>query len=340
MRRSDGDRHYAGMRAALTALAIALVATVAVAGIASARPRSATTITVRVAPEWRVPSALWIPMLVARARGYYRSAGIDVEIVLPSESASTTALLAAGAADLGFASTPELVYARRARRPVVAIANLTVHNNWAIFARSGTLIDLSALKGARIAVDSGVWTNVMLPYLLESAGLHERDVIRVSEPAGVVRPLLRKQVDLAADMTNFGVAEEQYRAGRPPTVVLGTSAGAPDVPAWAYLGSTSWLQRQPREAKAWLAATRAGARYARANPARAVAILERAYPQTRHAHRFNLLSWKATMPLLGAARESDEQWSQLTDAMVKTQQLDVALPAESYFTNRYLPSVR
>lgn len=327
------------MRSALAICLALLLAIAALAGSAAARP-GATRATLRIAPEWRVPDALWIPVLVARDRGFYRAVGLDVQVVLPSASSSTTALVGGGGAEVGFATTPELVYARRAGRPVVSIANLTAHNNWGIYALSGKTVDAPGLQGKRIAVDGGIWSTIMLPYVLESAGLELADVQQVPSPAGVIPALIDKRSELAADVTNFGGAEARYRTGRTPSFLPGTAAGAPDIPVWTYLANGTWLTRDPASAKAWLAATSAATRWAVAHPAQAVAILEAAYPGTRHLHRLNLLAWSATIPLLGPLRQHDEQWSELTAAMIKSQQLRRAQPPRSYFTNRYLPRVK
>ena len=313
-----------------------LLAIAALAGSADAQP-DATRATIRIAPEWNVPDALWIPFLVARERGLYRAARLDVRLVLPSASASTTVLVAAGSAEVGFATTPELVSARRAGKTVVSIANLTAHNNWGLYALSGTRVDATSLQGKRIAVDGGVWSTIMLPYLLESAGLKLAAVQQIASPAGVIPALIGKRADLAADVTNFGGAEARFRTGRTPVFLPGTSAGAPDIPIWTYIANGPWLRRDPASARAWLAATASATRWAIAHPARAVAILEATFPGTRHLHRFNLLSWSATIPLLGPLRQEDEQWSELTSAMIKSQQLSRAQPPESYYTNRYLP---
>ena len=323
------------MRSLATLCAAIMVAIAALAGSADARPGTTRSL-LRIAPEWNVPDTLWIPLLVARERGFYRAAGIDVRLVLPSTTSSTTELVAAGSADVGFATTPELVTARQLGKTVISIANLTAHNNWGIYALSGTTVDAPGLQGKRIAVDGGVWSTIMLPYVLESAGLELAAVQQVTTPAGVIPALIGKRADVAADVTNFGGAEARFRTGRTPTFLAGTAAGAPDIPIWTYVANGPWLTGHPAAARAWLAATAAATRWAVAHPAQAVAIFEAAYPGTRHLHRFNLLSWRATIPLLGPLRQNDEQWSELTAAMIKSQQLRRAQPAESYYTNRYL----
>ena len=323
------------MRSLAALPVVTLLAVAVLAGSADARP-AATRATIRVAPEWNVPDALWIPFLVARERGLYRAAGLDVRLVLPGASASTTALVAAGSAEVGFATTPELVSARGAGKTVLSIANLTAHNNWGLYALSGGTVDAAGLAGKRIAVDGGVWSTIMLPYVLESAGLKLAAVQQVASPAGAIPALIGKRADLAADVTNFGGAEARFRTGRKPVFLPGTSAGAPDIPIWTYVANGPWLTRDPLSARTWLAATAEATRWAIAHPARAVAILEGAFPGTRHLHRLNLLSWAATIPLLGPLRQEDEQWSELTSAMIKSQQLGRAQPPQSYYTNRFL----
>ena len=78
--------------------------------------------------DW-VPNTNHTGIYVARDQGYFREAGLDVEIIQPSEGGSAD-LIAAGKGDFGISYQEQVTYARTADDPlpVVAVAAIIQHN--------------------------------------------------------------------------------------------------------------------------------------------------------------------------------------------------------------------
>lgn len=95
---------------------------------------------VTVMLDW-TPNTNHAGIYLAQAEGWYREAGLDVEIVQPGESGSVQAL-GAGNADFAVSVQEEIVPARASGVPVVSIAAIIEHN-------TSSLISLSSEGIAR-----------------------------------------------------------------------------------------------------------------------------------------------------------------------------------------------
>lgn len=294
-----------------------------------------------VATEWPFPDPLWIPFLAAQEQGFYADAGLDVTIQPPPDNSTTMKMLSDGVAQVGLSAITDVVFARGEGLPVVSVANMTRSNNWGLFSLEGQPIDVSQLAGKKVGIYNDSWTAAMLPLILESGGLTMDDVQTVAATASVIPLLLRGRIDVATEVTNLGGVEITTSGGPEPQVLLAPEVGAPDTPVWVYVAGSDFAQENPEVVTAWLDATKRGAEWAAENPEDAVALFEEAYPDTASGHEYNLEAWNATVPLLTKDGEfftqTDEQWSEFTQALVDAGQLEAALTPGDYYTNDYLP---
>ena len=299
----------------------------------------ATAIT--IVTEWSYPDPLWIPFLVAEDQGFYMDAGLNVTIQAPPDNSTTMKMLASGDAQVGLSAITDVVFARAEGLPVVSVANMTVSNNWGLFALGDEPIDVGALAGTTIGIYDDSWTAAMLPLMLGSAGLTIDDVETVSATGSVIPLLLEGEIDVATEVTNLGGVEIVTSGGGDPQVLLAPEVGAPDTPVWVYVAASEWAADHADLVSGWLEATRQGAEWAIANPEGAVALFEEAYPEVASAHEYNLAAWEATVPLLSKDGEwftqTDAQWTEFAQALVDAGQLDEALAPAEYHTNGYLP---
>ena len=328
---------------ALAGLILAAVITAACAGSqtpGSQTPPPGQLTTVRMVTEWLVPDPLWVPFVTAVQKGYYKEAGLDVQIQLPPDNATTVKIVGTGKAEVGLSAITDVVFARKEGVPVISVANYSQTNNWGMFAQAGHPVDIGALKGKAVGVYNDSWTAAMLPVMLKSAGLTMDDVKQVAATSTTIVLLLKNKIDVATEVTNLGGVEYETSSGRKPEVLLAKDAGAPDTPIWVYISNQTWAQQNPDLVKKWLAATKKGTEYAIAHPEEAVGFFEKAYPDTASSHQYNLAAWEATIPLLqgqnGFFTQTDQQWTAFTQTLVAAQQLDKALPPSDYYTNAYI----
>jgi ABC-type nitrate/sulfonate/bicarbonate transport system substrate-binding protein len=261
--------------ARLLVLAIALlVAAVAAAcggssndssSSATSTDAAATPTKVRLVYFWPSIDFLSVPIVVAQQKGYFKDANLDVSLSLPPDSATATKVLGTGDADLGMVTTTDIAAAAQEDVPVMSIGNYTMSNNWGFFSKPGTPVSASTLKGKTISGFGDTWTNAMLPFVLEDAGLTESDVkiVTVTNDAPL---LLNGKVDLATNTTNYLIPAVEDATGETPGLLLATDAGAPNVPIWVYAGNHDWLVENPEAAKAFMGAIAQATEWAIANP--------------------------------------------------------------------------
>ena len=90
----------------------------------SAQPK-----TIRVVFDWPGIDFEAVPLTVGNARGFYKKAGLNVQIVIPPSTSTTVKMIAAGKGDIGFDTTTDVVFAQAAGIDVKSIANYSQDNN-------------------------------------------------------------------------------------------------------------------------------------------------------------------------------------------------------------------
>jgi NitT/TauT family transport system substrate-binding protein len=327
-------------------VALALVAAgalITVAGTAAAGTRSHTTAkltTLRVVFDWPGIDFEAIPLAAGNAEGFYKKAGLNVEVVIPPTTSTTVKMLAVGKGDLGFDTTTDVVFAQAAGIDVKSIANYSQNNNWGLVAPPGKRIDLKSLKGKSIGIFTDSWTKAMMPYVLRAAGVASGDVKQPIFSSDDIAPMLAGKIDLATNTVNYAIAQVQSATGKRPSVLLATKFGAPNVPIWVYTAMSSWLAKHGSEARAFLSATKKAFAWSIAHPAAAVDDYLAAYPKIGGTRKYALAGWQATIPALGRRSsllvQRASEWTAVAHALKSVNLLSKPLPASSYFTNAYL----
>lgn len=290
---------------------------------------------------WPEVDFMMIPIVAAQEEGYFEEAGLEVEVLFPPDPASAAKLLGTGKAQLGIVTTTDIASSVEAEVPIRAIGNYTMSNNWGLFTKPGTPISIDGLAGKRIAGYGDTWTNAMLPFVLENAGLKEGDVEVVTVDWDLPL-LLSGEVDVTTNTTNYirpGVVDE---TNEEPEALLARDHGAPDVPIWVFAGNETFLAEQPEAVRAFLAAVMKGLEWAEANPESAIAAFEIAYPDNGYSTKYNTSGWNDTLAYLrnGDGQmlvQTDEQWTALAEALAGIGALKSVAAPDAYYTNEFIP---
>lgn len=324
------------------AVTAALTATVVTAAWGSSTRSTSThgLTTVRVVFDWPGIDFEAVPLTVGNARGFYKKAGLNVQIVIPPSTSTTVQMIAAGKGDVGFDTTTDVVFGQAAGIDVKSIANYSQNNNWGLVAKPGAKINIKKIKGKSIGIFSDSWTKAMMPYVLKAGGVTASQVKQPIFGSDDIAPLLAGKIDLATNTLNYAIAQVQSATGKRPSVLLATKFGAPNVPVWVYTGMNSWLKGHGSQAKKFLAATRKAFAWSIAHPSAAVKDYLKAYPKIGGGMKYSLAGWKATIPALGPTSslltQRASQWTQVAQALKAVGLLSKPLPASRYFTNAYL----
>ena len=325
--------------------AAALTAVVVTTAFASSsRPASASRsqglATVRVVFDWPGIDFEAVPLTVGNARGLYKKAGLNVQIVIPPSTSTTVKMLAAGRGDIGFDTTTDVVFGQAAGIDVKSIANYSQNNNWGLVAKPGKKINVTKIKGKSIGIFTDSWTKAMMPYVLKAGHVTSSQVKQPIFTSDDIAPLLAGKIDLATNTLNYAIAQVQSATGKKPSVLLATKFGAPNVPVWVYTGLTSWLKDHGSQAKKFLSATRKAFAWSIAHPKAAVKDYLKAYPKIGGGLKYSLAGWKATIPALGPTSslltQRASEWKQVAHALKSVGLLSKPLSPSRYFTNAYL----
>ena len=136
------------------------------------------------------------PLIVAQEKGYFREAGLAVELVAPADPNDPPKLVAAGRADLAISYQPQLHIHVGEGLPLARIATLvdTPLNSLVVLA-DGPVKSIADLKGRKVGFSVGGFEDALLKALLERSGLKLGDVALVNVNFSLTPALASGQVD-------------------------------------------------------------------------------------------------------------------------------------------------
>lgn len=136
------------------------------------------------------------PLVIAARKGYFKAAGLEVELVPPADPSTVPRLVSAGQADIGVHYQPNLYLDRAAGLPLKRIGTLveTPLNTVTVLA-DGPIRSLKDLRGKKIGFSVTGFEDAMLKRMLESEGLTLEDVELVNVNFALSPSLIGGKVD-------------------------------------------------------------------------------------------------------------------------------------------------
>ena len=205
-------------RRLLPALAIAALAL-------SAQPAAAERLTVLL--DWFVNPDHG-PLIVARERGMFKAAGLDVTFVEPADPSLPPKLVAAGKAELAISYQPQLHMMVAEGLPLLRIATLVATPlNSLVVLGDGPIRGIADLKGRKVGYSVGGFEDALLGRMLENHGLSLADVELVNVNFSLSPSLLSGQVDaVIGAFRNFELNQMDLE-GRPGRAFYPEEEGVP-----------------------------------------------------------------------------------------------------------------
>lgn len=325
-------------------------ALVAVSLVSLVSASSAAALTkVTFAYDFPGPDFALIPAVVAQKEGFFAAAGLNVSVVFPPNTSTTTQMLTTSAAQVGFVTTTDMGVAINAGAPVVSIGNYSMKNNWALFAKPGVSLTAqhitSELKGKTIFSYGDTWTEAMLPFVLRYAKLTSSQVKVLTAPSGNdLTDLIAGKVNISTSTTNYeipGFIGSGIKGSEP--TLLGTSVGAPNIPIWVYATTHAYSAQHAKTLKAFMSAIAKATKWAVAHPTAAATLFDRTYPKSGYTNAYNLKGWQLTVPFLTNSSDryftqTTQQWATLSSALKSIGLITKVHTPSTYFTNAYLPA--
>ena len=231
--------------------------------------------------DW-TPNTNHTGLYVAQAKGYFKDAGLEVEIVQPPEDGAEV-LVASGKAQFGVSFQDSMAPALVGEDalPITAVASIIQHNTSGIISRKGEGMDTpKGMEGKNYATWNGPIELATLEQVVKKDGGDFSKVELIPSTVNdEVSALKSKKVDSiwifyawAGVKTELENLETDYFAFADIDPVF-------DYYTPVVIAGNEFLEKEPEKAKAFLAALTKGYLYAMENPEDAAEILCEANPE-------------------------------------------------------------
>ena len=272
MRRTSATRSLSIVAAlALLAAGCASSSSPPAAGSGSS-PASSAPVPIRMQLSW-LNSSQFAGYLVAKAKGFYSHAGLNVTILPGGPNVNDVQQLVSGAADVTVDRTSTLYAAIDKGIPIKAIAEFDHESGFWLVAKKSTGITKPAdLKGKRI----GVFSDDTFEYdaMLTKMGLNPKTDVHTFFEGFTMTPFINNQFPVA-QVTSWDELQTLYEAGIKPSQLtfFKPSSYGVGILHGSLIATDSIIQSHPQALKAFVHATIQGWQWAYAHPTQAVAIV-------------------------------------------------------------------
>jgi ABC-type nitrate/sulfonate/bicarbonate transport system substrate-binding protein len=322
-------------------LVAALLIPVILTNISCGSPSTKALTKVKLMLDW-VPNTNHTGIFVAQSEGYFKEAGLDVEIIQPGE-VYPEAAVASGAADFGISFQESVTLARAEKVPIVSIAAVLQHNTSG-FASPARLnvTGPAGFEGLRYGSFSSPFESPTLQALMNYAGADFSKLTIVN--AGSTDPLAliaENQIDLAWIFYGWeGIQAKQQGIDLNIVMMKDYFDCIPDYYTPVVIASEDTIAKKPEVVQAFLKALSRGYDYAIANPDKAADILLAAVPElnielVKASQEWLSPYYQAEAPRWGEQKES--VWQNYSAWMVTNGILSAPIDASQAFTNKFLP---
>ena len=295
---------------------------------------------IKIVLDW-VPNTNHTGLYVAKDLGYFKEAGLDVEIVQPPEG-STTALIGAGGAEFGisFQDTLAKSFAKENPVPVTAVAAILQHNTSGIISLKEKGIDSpKKLEGKKYAT----WEDNIEQAILKKLVTDDKgDFSKVKLiPYTITDVVTGLKTDVDAVWVYYawdGIATE--RAGLQTNFLKIRDYGEElDYYSPVIIANNDFLKKNPEIAKKVLKAIKKGYEYAMKNPEESAKLLVKNSPELD----INLLT--ASQKWISKEYQSDakewgiidgNRWNRFYEWLYKNKAVEREIPKDFGYSNEYL----
>ena len=290
--------------------------------------------------DW-TPNTNHTGFYVAMEKGYYKDAGIELEIVQPPEDGAEV-LVASGKANFGvsFQDTMAGALSGDNALPIKAVAAITQHNTSGIISLKDKGIDSpKKLEGHKYATWDDEIEKAILKKIITDDGGDFGKVKMIPNTVTDVVTALKTDIDAVWVYYAWdGVATEL--AGLQTNFLNFADYGKElDYYSPVIIANNDYLKKNPEEAKKVLRAIKKGYEYAIANPEEAAKILVKNAPELKlelvtESQKWLASKYKADAAEWGVIDQS--RWDLFYEWLFKNSLIKKEIPKGYGFSNDYL----
>jgi len=318
----------------------------ALAAVPLAGPAVAQTklrdVTMRLDWVFQGPNA---GFMVAHQKGFYKEAGLNVDIGPGKGSGSTAQLVASKATQFGFSDGFVIGNSVAKGMSIRTVAGIYRRNPTAVTVLADSPINSPKdLEGKSIAITPGAAQHQQWPAFVKGCKL-DGDKIRVVsvDPAGTPPALITGQVQAIAGFAQGQVPTVEIRGGKKTRLFWYADCGVSAV-SNGIVVHNDFIKEEPELIRSFVAASLKGFLYARAHPDELVAAVKTFSPTVEDAvvRREAELSWQTWVTPNTAGKPlgwmSDKDWEQTVEVLKAYGGVTTPLEASQLYTNDFVPT--
>ncbi|MFC1919858.1 ABC transporter substrate-binding protein [Chloroflexota bacterium] len=318
-----------------------LVPFIVLIGTSCGRGADQDLVQIKFMLDW-VPNTNHTGIFVAQEKGYFKEAGLEVNIIQPGE-VYPEAAVASGATDFGISHQESVTLARADKVPIVSIAALLQHNTSGFASlASREITSPKDFEGLRYGAFGSPFESPTLEVLMNCAGgdFSKLEIVNTGY-ADPLALLAENQIGLAWIFYGWqGFQAQQQDIDLNVVMMKDYFDCIPDYYTPVVITKESTIANRPAIVRAFLQALSQGYNFAIENPDEAADILVAAVPEldpelVEASQNWLSSYYRADAPRWGEQKES--VWQDYADWMFLHGIISDPISASDVFTNEFLP---
>jgi NitT/TauT family transport system substrate-binding protein len=284
-------------------------------------------------------------------KGYYKDAGINLDIRSGNGSGSAHRLVANNDSTFAYGSCASMLNLAAKGAPLISVGVIDAMGTEAVIVRPDAGVkSLADLKGKTILTTANAGVNTFFPLVMQAAGLKEGDVTITNVPDGALVSSYLQGAGGAVGMLgglDDKPAEIKANGGAAPVTFPYSDYGVNQV-GYCIVANTETVKSNPDLVKRFVGATMKAYKETEANPDAAIASMadivggSMAEDQGKAQARAVL---DVTLAVLYSKANKDKHlgmnmasdWDDMLALMKKYNDLQTDKPASAFYTNDFVP---
>ncbi|MCA1032666.1 ABC transporter substrate-binding protein [Bacillus timonensis] len=295
---------------------------------------------VTVMLDW-FPNTNHTGLYVAKDKGYFKEAGLEVEILQPGEGATTDSLVASGQIDFGISYQESITMARATDIPLVSIAAIIQHNTsaFASLSKDG-ITSPTDFEGKRYGGWGSPVEEAVLKAVMENANADYSKVEQVTLGATDFFKSIGRDADFMWIYYGWDGIEAKRQGFDIETIMLKDLDPALDYYTPVIATNEDHVKNKKELVSKFITATAKGYDFSINNPKEAANILFDNAPELNKDLLIESQEWLSAKYQDDAKQwgvQKEEVWKRYADWMFERELIEKNIDPSAAFTNEFLP---
>ncbi|UXU75716.1 MULTISPECIES: ABC transporter substrate-binding protein [unclassified Paracoccus (in: a-proteobacteria)] len=265
------------------------------------------------------------PIIIAREKGFFADAGLEVDVVAPADPADPPKLVAAGKADYAISYQPQLHLQVHEGLPLKRVGTLIATPlNCLMVKADGPVQQIADLKGKKIGYSVSGVEDALVGQILKTAGLSMSDVQMVNVNWSLSPALIAGQVDATIGAyRNFELTQMRLEGAEGKCFFV-EEQGVPTYDELIFVANPTRMDLD--RTRRLLQAVERGAQYMVNHPEESWQLFSATAPDL--SDELNAQAWKDTLPRFSQSPAALDQgrYARFEQFLKDARLIETALP--------------